>query len=370
MTEKISRKLVDLAWLAGILDGEGNFYVRTKPAFTGKKYLDIKIRVNNTDSRMISKISEIYSSIGTRYFFAVRKQRGVVWKASMEIIVCRQANCLKVLEAVKPFMVSKKDQVEALLDILYYVKSIPKGGNTTSYLYSEFPHFKMLMGKFRDAIEWHFEPMFLSRTSHKTLVINENKQLVRQHIRPVVKVEAATDEDLSWLGGILDGEGSFYTGSQSDYKFIPYIDVTSTDVRVISKVSRIYESLNLRFHFGFINMKKKNPTNKNQLSLRVNMQGSMLKLLRVMPGYMINKKEQAECLRDLLSFVIHRRENRLGQYRDLPEFRELFDNSIHAKKYHQDPQRLIREANIPLDIRRESPIHVGDNVSTSERMCA
>ena len=54
----------DIAWLAGIIDGEGNLHVGRKTAKSnGRRYLDVKVRVSSTDMRMIKRISEIYQSI-------------------------------------------------------------------------------------------------------------------------------------------------------------------------------------------------------------------------------------------------------------------------------------------------------------------
>ena len=54
-------KEADIAWLAGIIDGEGNIHMgKHLGGNKGKRYLDIKVRVSNTDMRMIKKISEIY----------------------------------------------------------------------------------------------------------------------------------------------------------------------------------------------------------------------------------------------------------------------------------------------------------------------
>ncbi len=100
----ISRE-VDLAWLAGIIDGEGNldFSVQTKPSGENKvpnDYFCPKLRITNTDMRMIRKISEIYVRENLVFFYALNsvkryKDRKDTWKNQMEITLGSQQGCAR-----------------------------------------------------------------------------------------------------------------------------------------------------------------------------------------------------------------------------------------------------------------------------------
>lgn len=146
----ISRE-VDLAWLAGILDGEGNLQatVQVKPCGnTRRAYFEPKVRITNTDVRMIKKVSEIYVREGIVFFYSLNKvsryaNKKPTWRDQLEISVSSKAGISRLLMLVSPYLVNKQKYSELMLDLLNWVDSQPyRGRNSGGGNYTETEDFK------------------------------------------------------------------------------------------------------------------------------------------------------------------------------------------------------------------------------------
>jgi len=82
----ISRE-VDLAWLAGIIDGEGCLSLDLKLAGNGKPYLSAKVRVINTDVRMIQKCARVYIDLNVVFYYSIHRRTQAHYKDQTAIIV-------------------------------------------------------------------------------------------------------------------------------------------------------------------------------------------------------------------------------------------------------------------------------------------
>lgn len=169
----ISRE-VDLSWLAGIIDGEGALSVRMTVAHNGKPYLDVKVRVYNTDVRMIQKISRIYVEMGVVFFYNVNKKRADHWKNQIGICVTSQGSCAKVLEAMLPYLANKADAAASMLAVIRFVQSCPKGGNTTRFDYGADPTLKALLEHWNSAKVAHIDPSTTLRRAGEILKIKSD----------------------------------------------------------------------------------------------------------------------------------------------------------------------------------------------------
>ena len=164
----ISRE-VELAWLAGIYDGEGALSLDLKMASNGKNYLTPKVRVYNTDVRMIQKVSQIYKDLGVVFFYNVNLKRAAHYKNQIGICVTSQGSCLKVLEAVEPYLANKRDHARAMICVIAYVQGLPKGGNTSSYNYAEDLEFQSYMLMWQGAKDLHIDPSTTTREAGHVL---------------------------------------------------------------------------------------------------------------------------------------------------------------------------------------------------------
>lgn len=158
----ISRE-VDLAWLAGIIDGEGCLTVDLKKADNGKFYLQPKVRVINTDVRMIEKVARIYVALNVVFFYNINKKRKDHYKDQTAIVISSQGSSLKVLKAIRPYLANKQKIADAMIEVIEYVQAFPKGGNAISFDYTTDANFKRLLQEFEDARRTHIDPSTTTR---------------------------------------------------------------------------------------------------------------------------------------------------------------------------------------------------------------
>lgn len=164
---------VDLAWLAGILDGEGNFYINRKHNQNGAEYLDMKIRISSTDMRMIKRVSEIYHALNLRFHFAkVNFNRGT-WKNAISINVGTHGSSAKLIGLVYPFLVNKKVIAQIIQKILAFVMSFPQGGNTTRRNYWNAPEMAQLWDAYSVEKDWYFDPSTTTRKANAIFAFDD-----------------------------------------------------------------------------------------------------------------------------------------------------------------------------------------------------
>lgn len=114
-------KDTDLAYFAGIVDGEG--WIGLQKRFKkGKLGGDIVsylpcIRVTNTDSNIINRIAEIWESLGVTGHLYESSQGPSVpnGKTVMYIQIQKQELLKRTLEAIIPHLVGKKARAQMLL---------------------------------------------------------------------------------------------------------------------------------------------------------------------------------------------------------------------------------------------------------------
>lgn len=139
----------ELAWLAGIIDGEGNLDLNKR---YGLKYKNAygeytshwnrpRIIIGNTDARMISKVSFIYDKLGNKFWYHIVKRKNKNHKPCLWVITIGIRNVAKVLDAVYPWLTTKKSQAEILMDYCEWRtrsfgdtgKGIPKSEQSRSH---------------------------------------------------------------------------------------------------------------------------------------------------------------------------------------------------------------------------------------------
>lgn len=109
-------KETDLAWLAGIIDGEGSILLGSKGHFGEFKgfhgiNIGASIYVTNTCANIINKCDEIIRSLNVNCRIATKPPttRGHV---VFRIELCKMANIKILLEAIMPYLVSKIGQAK------------------------------------------------------------------------------------------------------------------------------------------------------------------------------------------------------------------------------------------------------------------
>lgn len=155
-------------------------------------------------------------------------------------------------------------------------------------------------------------------------------------------------QKLSWLAGIIDGEGCITIETDRKGFFRTIITVTNNNPYLIQEVSKIYSELNLRFFY--LLKKRSNPKHKETLVIRVFGLGSCRKLLESIYPFLVGKKELAKLMLEYIALRKNRMKEK-GSHNPYSE-KELelikkIKESIH-KSYSL--QRLQRKAHQPLKI--------------------
>ena len=171
-----------------------------------------------------------------------------------------------------------------------------------------------------------------------------------QTIRREVTMEIE-EKDLSWLAGIMDGEGNIMVSakkaSANDKRYLaPKVRVSNTDMRMTRKLSEIYFAMGLKYHFAIANLK--NPYLKTAISINITAQGSCRKLLKSIIPYLVNKKRMAEIVVDILDFIkpFPKGGNTVRRnYWDTPTMRRLMEEYSKEKAWSFDPSTTTRRAN-------------------------
>lgn len=154
----------DLAWLAGIIEGEGWISLsivssqqpdkKLYPAFVPT------IGVTNTDLMMIKKIEEIFISLGLKYTRQVRDKYvgsdGVARKAKIELSVRAKKHIITLSNSILPYMNGeKKNRIHKLFEYYKIRESKPKSGKDSKFGKQEYEIYKSLysfQGKTRSKI--------------------------------------------------------------------------------------------------------------------------------------------------------------------------------------------------------------------------
>lgn len=162
----------DLAWLAGMIDGEGNLSAGLRLNPNGSSYLDVKVRISGTDIRMMHYVGVIYQRMNLVFFNSLMNKNRKEWKTGLNVEVARQGSTLKLLKAVKPYLHGKYLVAQAMIDLIEYVQSVPKAGNHVRRNYADHPEFKRLLAQYERERSWYYDPSTTTRRAREAISLD------------------------------------------------------------------------------------------------------------------------------------------------------------------------------------------------------
>lgn len=116
MVETISREeLADRAWLAGIIDGEGHMDLKKNKARRG---YDLRVTINNTDPRMIQKISQIWERWSVKFYYQYLSRVNENRRDRMTVESIGYGSVQKILTNTLPYLTAKHEQAVCLLSFI------------------------------------------------------------------------------------------------------------------------------------------------------------------------------------------------------------------------------------------------------------
>jgi hypothetical protein len=112
-----------------------------------------------------------------------------------------------------------------------------------------------------------------------------------------------TKEQLAWMAGIADGEGSFYLSAMTDTRNRPVVKysfaVGNTNLLIILEVKRIFEELT-GHSFAYCPTKGRG-NRKSSWTVALTSLGDLAVFCNAMMPYLIGKKEQAQTMLEFIS---------------------------------------------------------------------
>lgn len=113
----------DIAWLAGLIDGEGTITVRrwSQKGGSGKRNpaFAVQLSVSNTNPKIIRRAYKLMSEItGSGVGIAVLNYREPPQRHCYQVYVSSQKSMKQVLQTVYPHLVGKTEQASIALEIL------------------------------------------------------------------------------------------------------------------------------------------------------------------------------------------------------------------------------------------------------------
>ena len=106
-----------IAWLAGIVDGEGCIQSGITRWKGRVHHLTVTVHVGNTDPRIIEEAAAIYDHFGIRYCLPAPQSPGKR-RPLYSIVVSNFQPVTTLLNLVMPHLISKKEQAALLLRII------------------------------------------------------------------------------------------------------------------------------------------------------------------------------------------------------------------------------------------------------------
>lgn len=119
--EPISKE--ELAWLAGIIDGEGCLQVNKAVGEDTKPGARICIDISSTTPIMIQRVSVIYKKLGLVFCYAFGRNKAN--NQFLRIMVAGQGSLEKLLQAVRPYLCNKLPQANLILEYITWRRMMP-----------------------------------------------------------------------------------------------------------------------------------------------------------------------------------------------------------------------------------------------------
>lgn len=116
---------IDLAYLAGLFDGEGCIAIQKCRFKNGSMSYGVNVKVTNTDSNLIEKIQSIYLSLNINPLIRTHyRNQNNSWKDCFDIYLTKRDNIKILLEAILPYLVGKR--ARAILMLRFIAKEIDR----------------------------------------------------------------------------------------------------------------------------------------------------------------------------------------------------------------------------------------------------
>jgi hypothetical protein len=114
----------ELAWLAGIMDGEGSFLISVNSTH---RSVYPRISITNTNIHLMDKVVELVKKLGLKYNLKLRIGRKVTYSNSLQLSIHTAKRVLLFIQTVEPYLVGKKEHASLVKEFCESRISLPYG---------------------------------------------------------------------------------------------------------------------------------------------------------------------------------------------------------------------------------------------------
>lgn len=119
----------NLAWLAGIMEGEGTFSIyHQKRSNTSTDQLRACVSLTNTDASLINKAYEVFKSLGVEMHIHEYKNKKGSTRPVYDMQTAKQTNVKAVCEGLLPYLFGEK-KAKAEMLLRFVLKRLEKLGD-------------------------------------------------------------------------------------------------------------------------------------------------------------------------------------------------------------------------------------------------
>lgn len=168
MAKKSTSRKDRVIWFAGIFEGEGCISVYLDTSAKHGKTLDIKMKVTNTDMRIIKGLSEVLVENHIGLYYATNGNA----VPALEIAVSGQVRVERLINLIRPHMLgSKADQADLTLELIRYRRELGYKPVSNDMSLLDDPKILDLVGRIKSLKKDRIDPLKCSRKANAVLGI-------------------------------------------------------------------------------------------------------------------------------------------------------------------------------------------------------
>lgn len=258
-------------YMAGLVDSDFGVYIhRFYPR--GKLQLRPTINFVNTNFSLIELCHDYLERNNINHHIANRA--ATVGKDKKELTIRRQTKCIEFSDKILKYIIVRAPQLKIVKE---FCDSRLKYVNEYGWKQNNTPYTEYQKQLYDEIVE---------------LNLNYNYDNGNRNYTP------------SWLGGMIDGDGSICFVVSSRNSIIPSIDITTGSDTCLNNVCELYDRLNIKYGIRSKKSKAKKRLGKNKkkfsYSIYVKTPDDLLKLIKFLDGKLYAKQRQLSILYDYL----------------------------------------------------------------------
>ncbi len=108
---------IDLAWLAGIIDGEGCFCIFTNcRKDAGNPSISANLTITNSNCLLLNRCREILDALEIKYIYQDPKNGHQRGRRVMRVKIQNYSSLQRIIELMLPYFVGKAEQAKLVLE--------------------------------------------------------------------------------------------------------------------------------------------------------------------------------------------------------------------------------------------------------------